>query len=234
MGDEHMQKISSVFALGGLLIVSIAQSACGNAGDKAGVGSIENALVGAAAAAEPDKAKESSRSADSSPFVVGVWKFINTPDGHPTVDTEFRFINPTSETLTLEYAFFDADGGFCGCDRDDFPPNKTTEYSMFDELGLGSAQPGGPAVFSCTGAGGALKSIVFKHKGQHIFIDDAAQVGFQTHVFGNVLESDQSPLLIGNVMTEAPLQGIALTESTEREIRSIHEQCVKVNGLLPE
>jgi hypothetical protein len=33
-------------------------------------------------------------------------------------------------------------------------------------------------------------------------------------------------------MTEAPLQGIAITDSTRKEILSIHQQCVTVNGPL--
>jgi hypothetical protein len=177
--------------------------------------------------------KGSSGSADSSPFIVGQWKFVAAPDGGtPSVDTEFRFINPTSDSVTLEYAFFEADGTFCGCDRDDFPRNKTTVYTMLDEVQLGSALPGGPLVFSCKGAAGALKSIVFKNKGQNIFLDDAAQVGFQTHALGGIKEEDVSPFLTGNVMTEAPLQGIAITDSTRKEILSIHQQCVTVNGPL--
>jgi hypothetical protein len=206
--------------------------ACGG-GDRSGVGSMSSALVATAAAAEhgDDKDRE-DKSADSSPYVVGAWKFVNSKYG-PTVDTEFRFINPTTETLTLEYAFFELDGSFCGCDRDDFPPNQTTEYTMLDETKLDPPLgPKGPAVFSCTGTSGALKSIVFKSKGDHIFLDDAAQVGFQTHAFGNIMEGDQQAKLIGNAMTEAPLQGIALTDATRKEIRRIHEQCNTVNGSL--
>jgi hypothetical protein len=207
---------------------------CNGPGGGSSVGKVSDVLISSASAAERGDDKGSNKSADSSPFIVGAWKFINGADGGaPSVDTEFRFINPTSEDLTLEYAFFEADGGFCGCDRDDFPPNKTTEYTMLDETNLGSALDGGPLVFSCTGASGALKSIVFKSDSRgRLFLDDGAQVGFQTHAFGAVNEGPNVPLMTGNVMTEAPLQGIALTESTLKEIRTIHEQCVTVNGPL--
>jgi hypothetical protein len=233
-GGKEMKTAFSAFAVGGLLFGSVAQLGCGNTRDNGGVGSVSNALVATAAAAErgnDDREKGTNRSADSSPFVVGVWKFVNTPNG-PTIDTEFRFINPTTETLTLEYAFFELDGTFCGCDRDDFPPNKTTEYTMLDESQLQPPLEAGPRVFSCSGTSGALKSIVFKNKGQHIFLDEAAQVGFQTHAFGQIMEGDASAFLTGTVMTAAPLQGIALTDSTLNEIRAIHQQCVTVNGEL--
>jgi hypothetical protein len=230
-----MKKALSVLATGGSILGSVALLGCGNAGAGDGhrTGVTGSALVSTAAAAERgDDDRGSSRSADSSPFIVGVWKFVIAANNTPAVDTEFRFINPTTETVTLEYAFFEADGTFCGCDRDDFPPNKTTEYTMLDETQLAPPLPNGPPVFSCKGASGALKSIVFKSRGQQIFLDDAAQVGFQTHAFGGIMEGSQSPLFTGTVMTEAPLQGIALTESTRNEIRAIHQQCITVNGPL--
>jgi hypothetical protein len=227
-----MGKRFAVLAVGGVLLGSILEWGCSSARDPGG------AFVASAAAAERDdgdKERRSNRSADSSPFVVGVWKFVpkpNSDDPVPTIDTEFRFINPTTNSVTLEYAFFELDGTFCGCDRDDFPPNKTTEYTILDESLLPPPLPDGSRVFFCKGTSGALKSIVFKNKGQHIFVDDAFQVGFQLHAFGGISEGDQFAFLIGKVMTEAPLQGIALTESTREEIRSIHEQCVTVNGPL--
>jgi hypothetical protein len=231
-----MKKAFSLFAVGGLVLGSMAQLGCNNTVDKGSVGRMSSALVPTAAAAEhgnDDNEKGSNRSADSSPFVVGVWKFVNASDaGMPTIDTEFRFINPTTESLTLEYAFFELNGSFCGCDRDDFPPNKTTEYTILDESQLAPPLQNGPRVFSCTGTSGALKSIVFKHNGQRILLDDGAQVGFQTHAFGSIVEGSQSAFLTGNMMTEAPLQGIALTDSTQKEIRAIHAQCVTVNGPL--
>ncbi len=229
-----MNKPFSVFAVGGLLVASSLGLACGNNGGDPNARRSSSALISTAAAAEhrdDDKERRSNASADSSPFVVGTWKFV-MQGTTPTIDTEFRFINPTKESLTLEYAFFEADGTFCGCDRDDFPPNKTTEYSMLDESQLTPPLPGGPKVFSCTGTSGALKSIVFKNKGQKIFLDDGMQVGFQTHAFGGIVEGNQAAFLIGNVMTQAPLQGVALNDSTRDEIRAVHDKCVTVNGPL--
>jgi hypothetical protein len=198
------------------------------------------ALVGglaASAAMAGGNGNDSGRVIDvSSPYIVGAWKFSTDSSGSPTVDTEFKFINPTKLQLTLEYAFFDADGTFCGCDRDDFPPNKTTTYTMFQELNIGPAIPGRPPVFSCTGSAGALKSIVFLSGGGDIVLDDALQVGFQTHVFGVDPESDPSVAagtnLQGRVMTEAGMQAISINDATRREIKDIHQQCVSVNGPL--
>jgi hypothetical protein len=231
-----MKKRNVAWAVGRALVGSILLCACSNARDPRGSPSLGNPFVASAAAAEledADREKRTNQSADSSPFVVGVWKFVQkNPKYPPTVDTEFRFINPTTKTVTLEYAFFELDGTFCGCDRDDFPPNKTTEYTMFDETQLAPPLPNGPRVFSCKGTSGALKSIVFKNRGQHIFLDDAAQVGFQLHAFRDINESDESAFLTGKVMTEAPLQGVALTDAARDDIRRIHEECVTVNGPL--
>ena len=68
-------------------------------------------------------------------FIVGAWKLVcdTTQCQQPIVDTEFRFTNPTNLTLTLEYAFFENDGTFCGCDRDTLAPNKTTVYTASGE-----------------------------------------------------------------------------------------------------
>ena len=166
----------------------------------------------------------------SSPYVVGVWKFIPNQDQTkpPNVDTEVRFINPTNLTVTLEYAFFELDGTFCGCDRDTFQPNKTTIYTMADEKALGLG-PGGLPVFSCTGNSGALKSIVFLNHGQKIFLDQASQVGFTTHVFGDVMEGDNS-FLTGKVMTEAGMVPVPINEEAREEIQKIHDLCTTVNG----
>jgi hypothetical protein len=220
---------------GALLLLTTVASACNGPADQGRAGGA-GLFVSTAAAAEGDgdnKDRGSSKTADSSPYIVGVWKFVKQPGSDvPTIDTEFRFINPTAKSLTLEYAFFEADGTFCGCDRDDFPPNKTTEYTMLDETLLAPPLPNGPKVFSCKGNSGALKSIVFRSNGQHIFLDDAQQVGFQTHAFGGITESDQAAFLTGTVMTEAPMQGIALSPATRDEIRMIHERCNTVNGPL--
>jgi len=117
---------------------------------------------------------EISSGAESSPFIVGAWKLVcstspcPTPVTSPVVDTEFRFINPTQLTATLEYAFFENDGTFCGCDRDTFTPNKTTVYTASGE------RNSSPSLMTCKGSSGALKSIVFaKHQGNTISIADA-------------------------------------------------------------
>jgi hypothetical protein len=195
-----------------------------------------------------DKDDKEGRKSPPTPYVVGTWKFTTTStDGtlKPVTDTEFRFINPTSKALILEYAFFNMDGSFCGCDRDDFPPNKTTVYTMFQELNLGSAQPGGPLVFSCSDSNGALKSIVFEADGQKIKLDDASQIGFQTHVFGVDPDSDPSTASGGNLqgsflaspvkgafMTESAMVPVPLDDATREEIKLIHGHCVDVNGPL--
>ena len=73
--------------------------------------------------------------ADSGPYLVGHWKMTDTfteTNVPPVVtdNTEFVFLNPTPLTLTLEYAFFDSAGTFCGCDRDTLAPNGRTRYTM--------------------------------------------------------------------------------------------------------
>jgi hypothetical protein len=190
-----------------------------------------------------DRDEKGGRKAPPTPYIVGQWKFTST-DNTPKVDTEFRFVNPTKQTFVLEYAFFNLDGSFCGCDRDDFPPNKTTVYTMFQELNLGLG-PGGQPVFSCTDTNGALKSIVFLKDGQDIVLDDASQIGFQTHVFGVDPDSDPSTASGGNLqgsfqaspvkgsfMTESAMVPVPLDEATREEIKAIHQQCVLVNGPL--
>ncbi|BDG01153.1 hypothetical protein AMOR_01490 [Anaeromyxobacter oryzae] len=180
--------------------------------------------------ATPARAGDHDHDGASSPYIVGTWKFAPNPTQSPSVDTEFRFINPTKLNVTLEYAFFELDGTFCGCDRDDFAPNKTTIYTMLAEELLPPPLPGGPPVFSCKGTSGALKSIVFLNDGERIILDGASQVGFQTHAFGDLVETDTS--LQGKVMTEAAMQSVPLSDKTREEIRKIHEQCVTVNGPL--
>ena len=199
-----------------------------------------SALIGGLAAT-PARAggHEGKRGGDeSSPYVVGAWKF-EMKGVTPTVDTEFRFINPTPQQLILEYAFFDQGGHFCGCDRDTFDPNKSTVYTMFQELNLGPAIPGKPPVFNCPGTNGAVKSIVFTTDwdGDGIVLGDASQVGFQTTVAGVDPETDPSVAAGGNLksgpggfMTEASLQAISINEKTKLEIENIHTQCVSVNG----
>lgn len=160
---------------------------------------------------------------ESSPYIVGDWKFDQKQTGTqcaPTADTEFRFINPTADTFTLEYAFFELDGTFCGCDREQIHHNETIAYTVFQEKEEGH--------FTCSGKSGALKSIVFKLRNHKLHLDDAMQVGFQTHAFGDIREpaEDSSEFLLGSVMTESGMKGIAINDSTLEEIRNIHQQCV--------
>ncbi|HVI76135.1 MAG TPA: hypothetical protein VM683_14215 [Anaeromyxobacteraceae bacterium] len=184
----------------------------------------------ATSAVAGDNEKEQGR--NSSPYVVGVWKLIldKNPKKPPRVDTEVRFINPTQLTVTLEYAFFELDGTFCGCDRDTFQPNKTTIYTMNDETTTQS--PIGKTVFTCQGTSGALKSIVFLNNGQEIFLDETSQVGFTTHVFGDVDEDLTTHFLTGKVMTESGMVPVPINDETRKEIQQIHDQCNMVNGPL--
>jgi hypothetical protein len=229
-------KTFATLTVGTLMLGSMSVLACskGNPSDQ---------LVGTTAAAEKrDNEKcdnDRPKSADSSPYVIGAWRFVPNPSGvdqTPLVDTEFRFINPTDTDLTIEYAFFDLSGAtFCGCDRDDFPPNHTTIYTMQAEAtGPNTGgNPKFPNLFNlsvCPGiTSGALKAIAFKVKGKRIVLDDGLQVGFQTTAFAGVNEG--SNLLTGTVMTESNLLGIGINEATEREIEDIHEQCT--NALPP-
>lgn len=165
---------------------------------------------------------------ESSPFIVGAWKFAQQADGTITADTEFRFINPTDVTLNLEYAFFEADTGkICGCDSDQLAPNQTTIYTVKEEKDEN--------FFRCVGKSGALKSIVFltrNGKKDKIFLDDATHTGFQTHVFaspnGPVVErdpNDPTDFLTGGTMTEAGMKGITINKATIEDIELLHRRC---------
>jgi hypothetical protein len=225
-----------------LLVASI--SACHR---DPGIVPANDDIVGRASSADraggnnhDDDDKKQNTPGVSSPYVVGAWKFIADPNhpNEPKADTEFRFINPTNIDATLEYAFFDLAGNFCGCDRDDFPPDHTTVYTMLGESLTMS--PTNMPVFTCPGTSGALKSIAFTNKGKKIILGDAMQVGFQTSAFFDV---EETPLpdpnnnvfpnfITGKRMTEAGLQGVGLNDATRDEIQNIHQQCVTVNGEL--
>ncbi|MGF6998361.1 hypothetical protein [Paraburkholderia sp. GAS32] len=162
--------------------------------------------------------------ADSGPYLVGHWKlndsftdFNSPPAPIVTDNTEFVFLNPTPLTLTLEYAFFDSQGTFCGCDRDTLKPNGRTRYTMAGELlggqfsrrlcpGTNSANPQ---------TDGVMKTIVFtKSNGDDVEVGDAVEAGYQIDVFGSS-------------RTEADLKAVVLNHHTTDEITSIHRQCVK-------
>ena len=175
---------------------------------------------------------ESQSGGESSPFVVGDWKFPETQcDSGSTItaDTEFRFINPTDRTFTIEYAFFELDGTFCGCDRDDIDSNATVLYTIAQEVEGG--------FFTCSGRSGALKSIFFKIRDGKLVLDGAEQVGFQTHAFasanGEIVEPDPnipSDFLVGPIMTEAGLEGVVINDRTFADILKIHAQCADFLG----
>lgn len=164
--------------------------------------------------------------ADSSPYLVGHWKLNDSfadfggPPPAPIVtsNTVFVFLNPTPLTLTLEYAFFDSDGAFCGCDRDTLKPNGRTRYTMLAE------QMGGQfSTALCHGTptnpqtDGVMKTIVFtKAKGDdgEVEIGDAVQAGYQVDIFP-----------AGR--TESDLKAVGLNDQTEAEIQKIHQLCSK-------
>lgn len=168
---------------------------------------------------------------ESSPLIIGEWKLVcntspcPTPVSNPIVDTEFRFVNPTRLNATLEYAFFENDGTFCGCDRDTFTPNKTTVYTVSGE------RNSNPSLMTCKGNSGALKSIVFaKHEGDKILIDGATQTGFQTHLFRNITMAADGSTFYADTMAEAGMKGVAITDQTLAEITAIHRACVNFLG----
>jgi len=220
---------------------AVVEVACSSAADRSGSVRANDSVAATITSEIRDDNERSSKktSADSSPFITGVWKFVRSDAGTPSVDTEFRFINPTDLTVTLEYAFFEADtGAFCGCDRDTLTPNKTTIYTVLGESINAPQFPTStiPFQFSCQGTSGALKAIVFKNRGERILLDDATQVGFQTHAFGGIQETSDGMgnfnFLVGTVMTESPMVGVAITDSTRDDVRTIHQQCVTILGPL--
>jgi len=156
----------------------------------------------------------------SSPYLMGEW-FLkdNFKDGTTQVgmkDTQFTFLNPTPNALTLEYAFFDEDGVFCGCDVDCLSPNGVVRYTMSGE------EKGGQ--FVCTGKKGAsplkthgtMKTIVFRPTFGPV--DPLAlQIGFQVH------------FLSSGSRSESGLKGISfIPDSTviQDEMTAINNACV--------
>ncbi len=161
-----------------------------------------------------------TKAQESSPYLMGEWFLDDSfKDGTTpivTKDTQFTFLNPTPNSLTLEYAFFDEDGGFCGCDVDCLNPNGVVRYTMSGE------QSGGQ--FVCTGKGtnppkkthGSMKTIVFQPTlnpsgSTPLVTTGALQVGFQIHFLSN------------GSRTEAGLKAISVIQS---EIDAIHNKCV--------
>ena len=153
---------------------------------------------------------------DTSPYVVGDWRLNDSTTAVTTVNTEFIFVNPTDLNLTIEYAFFAADGTFCGCDRDALKPNGRTRYTMADEVSGGQFS----TTLCPTQTEGELKTIVFVSEGKKgkkgVVLGDAALGGIQIHIFSNPVDK-----------AESNLQGVAINETTTREINGIHAQCKK-------
>jgi len=137
-----------------------------------------------------------------------------------TDNTEFVFLNPTSLTLTLEYAFFDGNtGDFCGCDRDTLHPNGRTRYTMLGELAGGQfSRSLCPGTAENPQTDGVMKTIVFTSaSGGSVVIGNAVQAGYQVD-------------LAGGVRTQAGLKAVVLNQDTLSEIASLHQQCVKFIG----
>ncbi|MEX3786506.1 hypothetical protein [Paraburkholderia sp. BR14374] len=162
--------------------------------------------------------------ADSGPYLVGHWKlndsftdFNSPPPPIVTDNTEFVFLNPTPLTLTLEYAFFDSQGTFCGCDRDTLKPNGRTRYTMLGELLGGQFSrrlcPGTNTANPQTD--GVMKTIVFtRAEGDVVDFGDAVEAGYQIDLFGSG-------------RAESDLKAVLLNPHTQSEITSIHRQCNK-------
>lgn len=163
----------------------------------------------------------SAMASDASPYVVAEWglndSFTNDGTSATTVtitDTSLTFVNPTAGTQVLEYAFFDDDGGFCGCDRDFPGPNAITRYTM-------SAESAG-GMFICTGKAGksdlkthgAVKSIVFQ-RGTNggVAVGTAMTLGFQTHFFSGG-------------RTESNMIAVPVSDNIMTEVKAVHAQCV--------
>ncbi|QCP48281.1 hypothetical protein FAZ95_03200 [Trinickia violacea] len=167
---------------------------------------------------------------DSGPYLVGHWKLDDSfSDFKPpssaitTANTEFVFINPTSLTLALEYAFFDSQGTFCGCDHDTLKPNGRVRYTMLGELQGGQFSrklcPGTNATNPQTD--GVMKTIVFTSGSANtVYVGDAVQAGYQIDLFGGG-------------RTEADLKAVVLNQNTQNEINSIHQQCAAFTPVPP-
>lgn len=155
----------------------------------------------------------SAMAADSSSYVVAEWGLNDTSGGFPITDTSLTFINPTKCIQVLEYAFFDDEGNFCGCDRDFPGPNAVTRYTM-------SAESDG-GMFICNKKNqnvkthGVVKSIVFRSDPSitTITVGTATTLGFQTHFGGGRTESNQAAI-------DTSTTGI------QDEMNLVHQACV--------
>ena len=161
----------------------------------------------------------SAAAQDSSPYVVGHWRLNDsfrdfTPGAAiKTANTDFVFVNPTDLTLTLEYAFFDPDGTFCGCDRDTLNPNGRTRYTMRGEKQA--------KIFSTAlcpkQTEGELKSIVFTGVDNgNVVVGDALQAGIQIHIFASP-QGEESDSNMPGEKSESNLQGVTINAATTRK-----------------
>ncbi len=155
---------------------------------------------------------------NASPYVIAEWglndKFQDGTTPVTIADTSVTFVNPTECTQVLEYAFFDDDGNFCGCDRDFPGPNAITRYTMSAESAGGMFQCN--KIHNNVKTHGAVKSIVFQSDPNNttITVGSAMTLGFQTHFFpGGRTEADQVSINIS--ATNIPA-----------EMTKIHQACV--------
>ncbi len=146
---------------------------------------------------------------EASPYIMGEWFVADKFEDIQVVtdDTVFSFLNPTPLHLVLEYAFFQEDGTFCGCDIDELDPNGLVRYTM-----SGEKRDGFLACPDATATHGTMKSIVLVQKGRFLFLDDALQIGFQIHLYPGG-------------RTEAGMKAIPVTHNTFEEIVKIHYSC---------
>jgi len=181
------------------------------------------ALLAGIAAAKNQNNQNDQNGGGGNPYVVGEWFLGDVSTDTPSVttaDTQFIFLNPTDHKQFNEYAFYDPDGHFCGCDRDVKDPGGRIRYTMSDEAAGGQ--------FVCTGATGQLakqtegtmKSIAFQvTPNGTIALQNASQAGHQVH-FGVSIGTGAAN------NTESILASVPLTDSTTKAIQTIHNQCV--------
>ncbi len=161
----------------------------------------------------------------NTPYVVGEWFLDNVSTDTPPVttkDTQFIFINPSSHQEYNEYAFFDQDGNFCGCDRDVKAPDARIRYTMSDEAAGGQFACTGKVAGFPTATEGTMKSIAFRVNADHsINFLGATQTGHQVHfnVSGGASSNSNN--------TESDLTPVPIVSgSTLNEMHNIHNACV--------
>lgn len=184
----------------------------------------------------------SARAADSSPYLIGDWKLNDvfadfTAKGFKPLATQnsaFVFLNPTSLTLTLEYAFFAVDDHtknviFCGCDRDTLKANGRVRYTMQAEVEGGQFSRS----LCPTQTEGPMKTLVYTGSASGpITFNDATQAGYQIDVFSRVStkhDHDTDDQGHEAEMSTSPLLAINLNDHTKAEAQAVHALC---NGFI--